>query len=152
MTRTFITITVLAIAIGIAVSVPSGAHESSAAPAKISKDEFAGKIFERPDMEEATEDGNTTQDVTTFMSSDEKFGTGVYKTGKVRWEITEPWGVDEFIYVLEGSFTLTSSDGTVQVVNTGEAVTLAKEWTGVLDTEGFTQIWAIYSEDGSGLE
>jgi uncharacterized cupin superfamily protein len=152
MTRTFITITVLAIAIGITVSVPAGAHESSAAAAKISKDEFAGKIFERPDMEEATEDGNTTQDVTSFMSSDAKFGTGVYKTGKVRWEITEPWGVDEFIYVLEGSFTLTSSDGTVQVVNTGEAVTLAKEWTGVLDTEGFTQIWAIYSEDGSGLE
>lgn len=28
----------------------------------------------------------------------------------------------------------------------------AKEWTGIVDTEGFTQIWVIYSEDGSGLE
>ena len=152
MTRTFVTITVLAFSIGITVSVQSGANESSATPAKISKDEFAGKIFERPDMEEETEDGNTTLDVTTFMSSDEKFGSGVYKTGQVRWEITEPWGVDEFIYLLEGSITLTSSDGTVQVINAGEAVTLPKEWTGIFDTEGFTQIWVIYSEDGSGLE
>ncbi len=152
MTKTFITITVLAVTIGLAISVQSGAHESSVIPAKISKDELAGKIFERPDMEEATEDGNTTQDVTSFMSSDAKFGTGVYKTGKVKWEVTEPWGVDEFIYLLEGSMTLTSSDGTVQVINTGEAVTIAKEWTGIVDTEGFTQIWVIYSEDGSGLE
>ncbi len=152
MTRTFITITVLAFAIGVTVPVLTEAQESTVAPAKISKDEFSGKIFERPDVEEATDDGAATLDVTTFTSSDEKFATGVYKTEKVRWEISEPWGVDEFIYLLEGSMTLTSSDGTVQVINTGEAVTIAKEWTGIVDTEGFTQIWVIYSEDGSGLE
>ncbi len=72
MTKSFITITVLAVAIDLAVSVQLAAHESTAMPAKISKDEFSGKIFERPDMVE--------------------------------------------------------------------------------DTEGFTQIWVIYSEDGSGLE
>ena len=152
MTKTIATITVLAIAIGLTVPVQSLAHESSVTPVKISKDEFSGKIFERPDVVEATEDGAATLDVTTFMSSDEKFGTGVYKTGKVQWQISEPWGVDEFIYLLEGSMTLTSSDGTVQVINAGEAVTIAKEWTGIVDTEGFTQIWVIYSEDGSGLE
>ena len=152
MTKTITTITVLALALGLAVPVQSAAHESTVAPAKISKDEFSGKIFERADVVEATEDGAATLDVTTFMSSDEKFGTGVYKTGKVQWEISEPWGVDEFIYLLEGSMTLTSSDGTVQVINAGEAVTIAKEWTGKVDTEGFTQIWVIYSEDGSGLE
>ena len=152
MTKTIATITVLAIAIGLTVPVQSLAHESSVTPVKISKDEFSGKIFERPDVVEATEDGAATLDVTTFMSSDEKFATGVYKTGKVQWEISEPWGVDEFIYLLEGSMTLTSSDGTVQVINAGEAVTIAKEWTGIVDTEGFTQIWVIYSEDGSGLE
>jgi len=36
--------------------------------------------------------------------------------------------------------------------NAGEAVTIPKEWTGVWDTEGYTKIWVIYSEDGSGLE
>ena len=25
-----------------------------------------------------------------------------------------------------------------------------KEWTGVWDTDGYTKIWVIYSEDGSG--
>ena len=150
MKKTAISIILLSVAAGFAISAQSGAHEKSAAPAKISKAELAGKLFERPDMEKATEDGNTTLDVTNFMSSDEKFGSGMYKSGKVRDVITEPWGVDEFIYILEGSITLTSTDGTVQVINAGEAVTMPKEWTGILDTEGFTQIWVSYDE--SGLE
>ena len=55
------------------------------------------------------------------------------------------------MYFLEGSVTLTSADGTVQVINAGEAVTIPKEWTGTWDTEGYTKMWVIYSEDGSGL-
>ena len=73
------------------------------------------------------------------------------KSGKTRAEITEPYGVDEFMYFLEGSVTLTSSDGSVQVINAGEAVTIPKEWTGIWDTDGYTKIWVIYSADGSGL-
>jgi uncharacterized cupin superfamily protein len=65
--------------------------------------------------------------------------------------VTEPYGVDEFMYFLTGSVTLTSSDGTVQTINAGEAVTIPKEWTGIWDTQGYTKIWVIYSEDGSGL-
>lgn len=152
MKKTIIAIAVLAVAASLAVPVQSGAHEHVVIPAKISKDELAGKLFERPDVEQETENGNTTLDVTSFMSSDEKFGSGMYKSGKVRSEITEPWGVDEFIYILEGSITLTSKDGTVQVINAGEAVTIPKEWTGIWASDGFTQIWVIYSEDGSGLE
>jgi uncharacterized cupin superfamily protein len=120
-------------------------------PAKISKDDLSGKIFERPDMIETNEDGNVTLDVTTLLSSDKKFASGMYRSGKVRSEIDEPWGVDEFMYFLEGGVTLTSSDGTVQTINAGEAVTIPKEWTGVWDTDGYTKIWVIYSEDGSGL-
>lgn len=148
MKKTAISIILLSVAAGFAISVQSGAHEKSTTPAKISKAELAGKLFERPDMEKETEDGNTTLDVTNFMSSDEKFGSGMYKSGKVRDVITEPWGVDEFIYILEGSITLTSTDGTVQVINAGEAVTMPKEWTGILDTEGFTQIWVSYNDKG----
>ena len=70
---------------------------------------------------------------------------------KVRIEIDEPYGVDEFMYFLEGSVTLTSSDGSEQVINAGEAVTIPKEWTGVWETDGYTKIWVIYSADGSGL-
>lgn len=121
-------------------------------PAKLSKTDIAGEVFDRPQMVEHTADGNTTLDVTSFLSSDKKFGSGMYRSGAVRFEITEPYGVDEFMYFLEGSVTLTSSDGVVQVINAGEAVTIAKEWTGVWDTQGYTKIWVIYSEDGSGLE
>ena len=154
MKQTAVSIILLSVAAGFAISVQSGAHEGAhekgATPAKISKAELAGKLFERPDVEKETEDGNTTLDVTNFMSSDEKFGSGMYKSGKVREVISEPWGVDEFIYILEGSITLTSTDGAVQVIKAGEAVTVPKEWTGILDTEGFTQIWVSYDE--SGLE
>ena len=121
-------------------------------PAKISEDDIDGDIFSRPDMFESTKDGNTTQDVTTFLSSDKRFGSGMYRSGAVRIEIDEPYGVDEFMYFLDGSVTLTSSDGHVQVIGAGEGVTIPKEWTGVWETQGYTKIWVIYSEDGSGLE
>ena len=127
-------------------------HETAVIPAKISKDEVAGKIFAREDMIETKHDsGNVTLDVTTLLSSDKKFASGMYRSGKSYFEATDPYGVDEFMYFLEGSVKLTSSDGTVQTINAGEAVTIPKEWTGIWDTEGYTKIWVIYSEDGSGL-
>jgi len=121
-------------------------------PKEMSEADIAGEIFARPDVLEQKANGNTTLDVTSFLSTDEKFGSGMYKSGAVRFEITEPYGVDEFMYFLEGSVTLTSSDGKVQVISAGEAVTIPKEWTGVWDTQGYAKIWVIYSEDGSGLE
>jgi uncharacterized cupin superfamily protein len=97
------------------------------------------------------DNGNVTLDVTTLLSSDKKFASGMYKAGKSHFEATEPYGVDEFMYFIEGSVTLTSTDGSVQTINAGEAVTIPKEWTGIWDTDGYTKIWVIYSEDGSGL-
>ena len=140
---------------GIAIACLSGALLADGhvvTPAKMDKEDISGKIFERPDMLESTRNGNTTLDVTSLSSSDEKFASGMYRSGKVRSEITEPYGVDEFMFFLEGSVTLTSADGSQQVINAGEAVTIPKEWTGVWDTDGYTKIWVIYSEDGSGLE
>jgi uncharacterized cupin superfamily protein len=121
-------------------------------PAEMSKADVAGEIFDRDDMIETThDDGHVTQDVTSLLSSDKKFASGMYKSGKTRAEITEPYGVDEFMYFLEGSVTLTSSDGTVTTIEAGEGVTIPKEWTGIWDTDGYTKIWVIYSHDGSGL-
>ncbi len=121
-------------------------------PAKINKDDAAGMIFTRDDMSAIThEDGHKTEDVTTMMSSDGKFATGMYHSSATHLEINEPYGVDEFMYFLKGSVTLTSSDGSVMTVHAGEAVTIPKEWTGVWDTDGYEKIWIIYSEDGSGL-
>jgi len=128
-------------------------HETVAIhPAKISKSDAAGEIFSRDNMIETThDDGHTTLDVTTLLASDGKFASGMYKSGKTRSEINEPYGVDEFMFFLEGGVTLTSSDGTVTEIGPGEGVTIPKEWTGIWDTDGYRKIWVIYSEDGSGL-
>ena len=143
-----------AIGIFLSTSVLADHHEENTIvkPAKITKNDIAGNIYNHPDMVKSTNNGNTTLDVTTMLSSDGKFGTGMYRSGKVRFEITEPYGVDEFFYVLEGSITLISADGTVTKTNAGEAVTIPKEWTGIWDTEGYYKIWVIYSEDGSALK
>ena len=134
------------------VAAISQGNDEVIRPAKISAADMTGKIFERDDMLRTEHDnGNVTLDVTSLLSSDKKFASGMYKSDKVRSEINEPYGVDEFMYFIEGGVTLTSSDGTVQHINAGDAVTIPKEWTGVWDTDGYTKIWVIYSADGSGL-
>ena len=77
-------------------------------PAELTAEDLAGAIFERPDVEEIERDGRTILDVTSLKSSDGRFASGMYRAGKSRFEITEPYGVDEFMYFLEGSVTLTS--------------------------------------------
>lgn len=144
---------VLLMMMGVFTVAIASQHENEVVhPAKISKSDAAGQIFDRENMLETShDDGHTTLDVTTLLSSDGKFASGMYKSGKTRSEINEPYGVDEFMFFLEGGVTLTSSDGTVTRINAGEGVTIPKEWTGIWDTDGYTKIWVIYSEDGSGL-
>lgn len=120
-------------------------------PAEISREDLNGAIFERPEVEKIQRNGNTILDVTSLKSSDGRFASGMYRSGKSRFELDEPYGVDEFMYFVEGAVTLTSADGTVQHIEAGEAVTIPKEWTGIWETDGYTKIWVIYSEDGSGL-
>ena len=120
-------------------------------PAKLSSSDLSGKAFEDPNtIMTETPTGNIL-DITSLKSSDGKFASGMYKAGKSRFEITEPYGVDEFMFFLEGSVTLTSADGSQMTINAGEAVTIPKEWTGVWETEGYRKIWVIYSESGEGL-
>jgi len=151
MKKTILATAVLIATIAAALSSLHAEDSSVVTPAKINAADMTGSIFDRPNMIETTEDGNTTLDVTTLLSSDKKFASGMYQSQKVRYEITEPYGVDEFMYFIKGGVTLTSADGSVQEINAGEAVTIPKEWTGTWDTEGYTKIWVIYSEDGSGL-
>ena len=108
--------------IAVTTDVAAATHEQKAVlPAKIDKSDAAGMIFKRADMSAIThEDGHKTEDVTTMISSDGKFGTGMYRSGKTRLEVNEPYGVDEFMYFLKGSVTLTSSDGSVMTVHAGE--------------------------------
>jgi uncharacterized cupin superfamily protein len=117
-------------------------------PVKISQAQIAGGIFKDYKPVVKTEDGNTTHDVEVFLSKDKQFDAGMYRSGKVRAEITKPYGVNEYMHFLEGGVTLTSSDGTVTEVRAGDSVVISEDWTGVWDTEGYTKIYVIYSPGG----
>jgi uncharacterized cupin superfamily protein len=82
-------------------------------PVKMSKAQIAGGIFEDYEPVVSTHDGNTTHDVEVFRTASGLFDAGMYRSGKVRAEINEPYGVHEYMHFLEGGVTLTSSDGTV---------------------------------------
>lgn len=117
-------------------------------PVRISGAQISGEIFQDYEPEILThEGGNVTHDVEVFRSSNELFDTGMYRSGKVRSEITEPYGVNEYMHFIEGGVTLTSSDGAVTEIVAGDSVVIPKEWTGTWDTEGYLKIYVIYSPD-----
>ena len=142
-TTTAILTGVLAACLGQSLHADPAIH-----PVKMDKAQIAGGIFQDYEPVVATHDGNTTHDVEVFLSSNRQFDAGMYKSGAVRAEITEPYGVNEYMHFLEGGVTLTSSDGTVTEVSAGDSVVIPAEWTGVWDTQGYTKIYVIYSPDG----
>jgi uncharacterized cupin superfamily protein len=125
--------------------------EESAALAKLSVSDLAGVIFERPETIVSEGQVGDIFDFTSLKSSDGKFASGMYKAGPQVFEIDEPYGVDEFMFFLEGSVTLTPLGGDAVTINAGEAVTIPREWRGKWETGGYRKIWVIYSADGSGL-
>ncbi|EED35725.1 conserved hypothetical protein [Luminiphilus syltensis NOR5-1B] len=135
-----------------AVALSTTALAETPQPAELTPEDQAGAIFDSPETSVTVNENGTVKDITSLLSSDGKFASGMYSAPASRWEITEPYGVDEFMYFLEGGVTLTSSDGTVTEITAGDAVTIPKEWTGIWETEGYRKIWVIYSADGSGLQ
>ena len=128
----------------ITVNVQAG---ETAHPVKMSKAQIAGGIFEDYEPVVSTHGDNTTHDVEVFRSDNDLFDAGMYRSGKVRFDITEPYGVDEYMHFLEGGVTLTSSDGTVTEIEAGDSVVIPKEWTGVWETAGYMKIYVIYTPD-----
>ena len=133
------------------LSIASAAVADAVHPAKLSATDLEGGAFAHPTTVVTGEGDTEILDFTSLKSSDGKFASGMYKAGPQTFDITEPYGVDEFMFFLEGSVTLTSADGSVITINAGEAVTIPKEWMGRWETTGYRKIWVIYSEDGSGL-
>ena len=93
------------------------------------------------------------KDFYTLVSSDEHFAVGMTSAPAGRLEYhDESYGADEMMYFITGGVTLTSEDGTVTEVGPGECATIAKEWKGVWDTQGYTKIWVIYDREGGVLD
>ncbi|KVE07976.1 MULTISPECIES: cupin domain-containing protein [Burkholderia cepacia complex] len=132
---------------GIAIS--NAACAQTIKPIKASASDLAGAIFARGDAAKQDAAPGHGADAVTFTSTDTAFQTGVYRSGPSHEEIAGPQGLpyNEFLYFLSGSVKLTSSDGSVMVVKTGEAVTLPKGWTGHFDTPGYTKLYATYNPD-----
>ena len=86
-------------------------------PAKLSSTELTGHAFKNPATIVTETPTGKIHDLTSLKSSDGKFASGMYSAGKSRFDITEPYGVDEFMFLLEGSATLTSDDGRQMSVN-----------------------------------
>ena len=136
--------------IAFATATATAAYADEIAAVKITKRDVAGEIFLRKDAIKIYRDDYIDTDVPTFTSKDASSQTGFYKSGPFREYFNGPDGYpkNEFAYFISGSETLTSTDGSVIVVNSGEGVTIPKGWTGTLDTPGFTKIYAIESPDG----
>ena len=134
---------------GVASALAVGSLQAADAvhPVKMSKEQIAGRIFEDYEPLVSEHNGNTTHDVEVFRTESGLFDAGMYRSGKVRAEINEPYGVHEYMHFLEGGVTLTSSDGTVTEIGAGDSVVIPADWTGVWDTAGYTKIYVIYSPD-----
>jgi uncharacterized cupin superfamily protein len=130
------------------LALPAAAEQVSR-PIRIERAALQGGVFDDPrtvSREEQSERGAfRTRDLEAFISSDRKVDMGVYEAGPNRYTISEPYGVDEFMYFLKGGVTLTSEDGTVTEVRAGDAVLIPHDWKGVWDTDGYTKIYVIYS-------
>jgi uncharacterized cupin superfamily protein len=133
----------------LAAAAPAPAGEP--APRKLTRQELSGAIFADPATVLKQEPGERgpypTRDLEAFRSPDGRFDAGVYESGATRIAISEPYGVDEFMYFLEGGVTLTSPGGDALVVEAGEAVIIPREWRGVWETRGYRKIYVIYSPD-----
>ncbi|AFV00538.2 cupin domain-containing protein [Simiduia agarivorans] len=102
----------------------------------------------KPYTEHTDKGPQAARDALMFTSSDQKVTAGVYQANAGKFTVNEPYGVDEFMWFLEGKVTLTSTDGTVTEINAGDAVLLPKEWTGVWESTDYKKVYVIYSPTG----
>jgi uncharacterized cupin superfamily protein len=121
---------------------------NTARPVVLNAAQIEGGVFKdfEPlvEMHEHGDASWKTEDVEAFVSSDRKFDAGMYRSGAVHAEIDAPYGVDEFMYFIEGGVTLTSVDGSQLEVRAGDAVMIPKEWQGLWDTQGYLKIYVIH--------
>jgi uncharacterized cupin superfamily protein len=113
---------------------------------------LGAQAFEQPGTQRSTVEGPAGEvavlDHESFRTADGRFDAGVYAVaGPHRFDVEDDYGVDEFMYFLEGGVTLVSVDGTRTEVGAGEAVVVPKGWRGTWESDGYKKIYVIRSDD-----
>jgi uncharacterized cupin superfamily protein len=88
----------------------------------------------------------TTTAVPIFHSKDEKMTSGLFASTAGHAEY-DSYPSNEFIYLIEGSATLTSDDGSVLTINKGDALIIPKGWKGKWTTPGYKKFYVDYLGD-----
>jgi len=121
-----------------------GAAPDSLRPTKLSGAD--PKALAGADVKTDVSDGNVSKNRMLGLSSDGRFKSGMYASQAEKGSI-DSYPVDEFMYFLKGGVTLTSTDGSVVRVSTGEAVHIPRGWRGTWETAGYTKFYVVYYPD-----
>jgi uncharacterized cupin superfamily protein len=112
-------------------------------PVKVSAAAAQGPIFStKTAVKDNGPDGPTT-DVLLARSKDSKTESGLYSAGPSEQDI-DSYPVDEFMYFIQGSVKLTSSDGSILEVRAGEGAAIPKGWKGHWSTKGYKKYYVTY--------
>jgi ethanolamine utilization protein EutQ len=139
----------------VAFSPPAAAQDSAgnrpaasqtAHPFKISGSDLSA--LTTPDVQTDTTDGHIYKNHVMGVSQDKHYKSGLFSAERGESGNIDSYPVGEFMYFLKGGITLTSTDGTVLEVRTGEAVYVPKGWKGAYNAKiGFTKFYVVYDPD-----
>jgi uncharacterized cupin superfamily protein len=129
----------------IAVAADTQKPLATSMPFKLAAKDAIGPVFSSRAAVKLNDpsDGPVT-DVALLRSRDGRFEAGLYEAGPSDQPI-ESYPDDEFIYVLEGGITLTSTDGTIVEAKAGESLSIPKGWKGRWTTQGYKKYYVTYT-------
>ena len=114
-------------------------------PVVVTAEQAKGSIFSSPKaVTRKRDNGGQTQWFEMLKSAD-KSSAGIFAATASDINF-EAYPHDEFMYFLEGGVTLTSADGSVVTVKTGDGLVIAKGWKGKWKTDGYRKFYVTYNE------
>ena len=105
-----------------------------------------GQLLASPAAIKKTTSVRTTTAVPFFNSKDEKMKSGLF-VSTAGFADYDSYPADEFIYLIEGSATLSSADGSVLKIKKGDALIIPKGWKGKWTTSGYKKFFVDYLGD-----
>jgi uncharacterized cupin superfamily protein len=113
-------------------------------PVKVTAEAAHGPIFDSKTAVKENGPDGATIDVLLARSKDGRVESGLYSAGPSEQDI-ESYPEDEFMFFLEGSVKLTSTDGSVLEIDAGEGAAIPKGWKGHWSTSGYKKYYVTYA-------